>query len=221
MKLFLTRTRTPRWWIGLGLELGDDDSDSDLTIWTRTQHCFSLPCIFFTLVHSILTCWGMARWGWRWARLVACEASGMFPGSWPSSRSTCPSGTHHTQPRGVSDSTCSLWSCLVSLYIIAKQTLLYNDKRKQLLKMTFLVNEQKVSVMYMYIDINAISGCLDLNNFQQDECFCSKLGIQVEYAKFNLKTSLSQIWVIGQLLPFVIVQQYRSSNFVQLCQYLK
>ena len=41
------------------------------------------------------------------------------------------------------------------------------------LKMKFLVNEQNVSV------INAISGCLDLDIFQQDECFCSKLGIQV------------------------------------------
>ena len=85
------------------------------------------------------------------------------------------------------------------------QTVPYNDIRRQLLKMTFLVNEQNVSVMN--IDINAISGCLDFNIFQQDECFCSKLGIQVEYAKFNLKTSLSQIWVIGQLLPFGIVRQ--------------
>ena len=42
--------------------------------------------------------------------------------------------------------------------------LLYSDKRKQLLKMTFLVNEQNVSVMY--IDINAITLCLDLNIFQ-------------------------------------------------------
>ena len=38
-------------------------------------------------------------------------------------------------------------------------TLLYSDKRKQLLKMTFLVNEQNASVMY--IDINAISSNLD------------------------------------------------------------
>ena len=51
--------------------------------------------------------------------------------------------------------------------------------------MTFLVNEQNVSVMY--IDINAISLCLDLNIFQQDECFSSKLGMEVEYAKSNLK----------------------------------
>ena len=85
-------------------------------------------------------------------------------------------------------------------------TLPYNDKRKQLLKRTFLVNDQNVSVMY--IDINAISGCPDLNVFQQDECFCSKLGIQVDYAKSNLKTSISQIWIICQLLPFVIVGQH-------------
>ena len=69
--------------------------------------------------------------------------------------------------------------------------------------MTFLVNEQNVSVMY--IDINAISLCLELIIFQQDGCFCSKLGLEAEYAKSNLKTSLSQIWVICHLLPFVRV----------------
>ena len=41
----------------------------------------------------------------------------------------------------------------------------------------------------MYIYINAISGCLDLNISQQDECFCSKLGIQVEYAKSKSKNT--------------------------------
>ena len=61
----------------------------------------------------------------------------------------------------------------------------------------------------MYIDINAISLYLDLNIFQQDEYFCSKLGMGVEYAKSSLKTSLSQIWVICQLLPFVRVGQNR------------
>ena len=35
----------------------------------------------------------------------------------------------------------------------------------------------------------------------------------VEYAKSNLKTSLSQIWVICQLLPFVSVGQYQSMLF--------
>ena len=55
----------------------------------------------------------------------------------------------------------------------------YSDKRKQLLKMTFLVNEQNVSVIY--IDINRILSYLDLNIFQQDECFCSKLGMELEY----------------------------------------
>ena len=59
----------------------------------------------------------------------------------------------------------------------------------------------------MCIDINAISLCLDLNIFQQDECFCSKLGLEVEYAKSNLKTSLSQNWVSCHLLPFVRVGQ--------------
>ena len=83
----------------------------------------------------------------------------------------------------------------------------YSDKRKQLLKMTFLVNEQNVSVMY--IDIIAISLYLDWNIYQQDECFCSKLGMEEEYAKSNLKTSLSLIWVICELLPFVRVGQNR------------
>ena len=71
--------------------------------------------------------------------------------------------------------------------------------------MKFLVNELNVSAMY--IDINAISLYLGLNIFQQDECFCSKLGMEVEYAKSNIKTSLSQIWVICHLLPFVRVGQ--------------
>ena len=31
----------------------------------------------------------------------------------------------------------------------------------------------------MYIDINAISLYIDLNIFQQDECFCSKLGMDM------------------------------------------
>ena len=54
----------------------------------------------------------------------------------------------------------------------------YSDKRKPLLKMKFLVNEQNVSVMY--IVINAISLHLDLNIFQQGGSFCSKLGMYVE-----------------------------------------
>ena len=98
-------------------------------------------------------------------------------------------------------------------------TLPYTDKRKQLLKMKFLVNEQNVSVMY--IDINAISLCLDLNISQQDECFCLKLGMEVEYAKSNLKTSLSQIWVICELLPFVSAGQYTCSWTIKVAYSLK
>ena len=45
------------------------------------------------------------------------------------------------------------WSIqIVYIYVCI---LPYSDKRKQLLKMTFLVNEQNLS--FMYIDINAIS----------------------------------------------------------------
>ena len=56
----------------------------------------------------------------------------------------------------------------------------------------------------MYIDINAIPLYPDLDIFQQDKCFCSKLGMEVEHTKNHLKTSRSQIWVICQLLPFVL-----------------
>ena len=76
--------------------------------------------------------------------------------------------------------------------------------------MTFLVNEQNFSVMY--IDINAISLYLDLNIFQQDDCFCSKSGVEVECAKSNLKILISQIWVIYHLLPFVRVGQYNMQS---------
>ena len=46
-----------------------------------------------------------------------------------------------------------------------RTSLTYPDKRKQLLKMTFLVNEQNASVMY--IAIYAISLCLDLMSFSR------------------------------------------------------
>ena len=69
----------------------------------------------------------------------------------------------------------------------------------------------------MYIDINAISLCLDLNIFQQDECFCSKFRLEVEHTKSNLTTSLSHIWVICHLLPFVRVGQYRD---MCMCVYI-
>ena len=117
----------------------------------------------------------------------------------------------HWEHTGIIDMVCLLISCLFYAFCIRMSsthmaTLLpYNRKRKQLLKMTFLVNEQNVSVMY--IDINASRDVLTRIYFSRMPCFCSKLGIQVEYAKSNLKTSLSQIWVICQLLPFVSVGQ--------------
>ena len=61
--------------------------------------------------------------------------------------------------------------------------------------MIFLVNEQNVSIVY--IDINAISLCLDLIIFQQDDCFCSKFGLEVERAKSNLNITFSDL---GDLL---------------------
>ena len=43
----------------------------------------------------------------------------------------------------------------------------------------------------MYIDINVISLCLDLNIFEQDECFCSKLGLEVKHAKLVQSKNIS------------------------------
>ena len=39
--------------------------------------------------------------------------------------------------------------------------------------------------------------------------------MEVEYAQSNLKPSLSQIWVICQLLPFVRVGQYISIGLLK------
>ena len=41
-----------------------------------------------------------------------------------------------------------------------------------------------ITCTYIYIDINA--KCFDLNIFQQDECFCSKLRLDGEHAKSNI-----------------------------------
>ena len=81
---------------------------------------------------------------------------------------------------------------------------------KQVLKIKFLVNEQYGSIMY--IDINAISLCLDFNIFHLDGRFCL-IGLEVEHVKSHLKTSLSHIWVICDLLPFVRVGQSISDTF--------
>ena len=60
--------------------------------------------------------------------------------------------------------------------------------------MTFPVNEQNVSVMR--IDINALSLSLDLNIFQQDECSCSKLGMEVELLDKSLAQSRSNRYLL-------------------------
>ena len=52
---------------------------------------------------------------------------------------------------------------VVAHLLVVLAVLPYSDKRKQLLKMTFLINTQNVSVLY--IDISAISLCVDLNIF--------------------------------------------------------
>ena len=66
-----------------------------------------------------------------------------------------------------------------------------------------------------------ISICLDLTIFQQDECFCSKLGVEVECAQSNLKPSLPQIWVICHLLPFVRVGQIMALTWSVLLLFLQ
>ena len=52
------------------------------------------------------------------------------------------------------------WDNMVTTNHLDFSILPYSDKMKQLLKITYLVNEQNVSVMY--IDINALLWCLDL-----------------------------------------------------------
>ena len=52
--------------------------------------------------------------------------------------------------------------------------------------------------------------CLDLNIFQQDDV--SAQNSDWKYNKFNKKTSLSQIWVNCDLLPFVSVGQIASGQ---------
>ena len=42
---------------------------------------------------------------------------------------------------------------------------------------------------------------------KQDECFCSKLGLEVEDAKFNQKTQITQIRMICHLHPSAKVGQ--------------
>ena len=50
--------------------------------------------------------------------------------------------------------------------------------------------------------------------------FLLQLGLEVEYAKSNLKTSLSEIWVICHLLPFVRVGQYSIYTYFILLIFL-
>ena len=50
----------------------------------------------------------------------------------------------------------------------------------------FLINAQNVSIFYSAI--NEISQHLDFNVYQQDQGFCSQIGLPVEQAKINLQT---------------------------------
>ena len=109
-------------------------------------------------------------------------------------RMRCDASMHEPSP----------WKFACARSQLLQAILPYSEKRKQLLKMTFLINEQNVSVVYIvHIDINAISLCLDLNIFQQDQAFCSKFGLEVEQWLTPIwKTSRFQIWVLCHLLPF-------------------
>ena len=48
---------------------------------------------------------------------------------------------------------------------------------------------------------------LDLNISQKDESFCSKLGLEVEDAKFIWKALITRLWMICHILPYVKVGQ--------------
>ena len=88
----------------------------------------------------------------------------------------------------------------------ARSNLPYSDKRTQLLKITFLVNEQNVSVMY--IEINAISSWLKY--LSAGWVFLLQTWNEVEYAPSSIyETSLSQFWVICQLL---LLSEWGSNN---------
>ena len=86
----------------------------------------------------------------------------------------------------------------------------YFGKRKQVTKVTFLVKEQNVSVIST--DVNGISWCLTEHISQQDEYLCIKIGLEEEYIRQNMKTSIIQIWMVCHLLPFAKVGQYASST---------
>ena len=72
--------------------------------------------------------------------------------------------------------------------------------------MTFPVNEQNVSVMR--IDINALSLSLDLNIFSRMNDPAPNLEWKQNMNTSSKEKLLSQIWVICELLPFVMVGQY-------------
>ena len=83
----------------------------------------------------------------------------------------------------------------------------YFDKRKQLLKMSFLVNLWAKCVCHLHWHQCNLS--LWLKYFSAG-CFCSKLDLEVEPAKSNLKTSISQIVMICHLLAFVRIGQHKA-----------
>ena len=93
----------------------------------------------------------------------------------------------------------------------------YSDKRKQLLKVTFLVNEQNLFVMIVHWHYRCNIIILWLQYLSGVwVSLLPKIGVEVERANCNLKTSLShsQIWVICHLLPSVRVGQYNISSLL-------
>ena len=93
--------------------------------------------------------------------------------------------------------TQSTWLNHYSAVVWQKETTLEKDISRKWAKCVYHVHWH-----------NAILSSLDLNFFQQDECFCSKFGLEVENTKSDIKTLLSQIWEICDLLPFVRVGKY-------------
>ena len=80
----------------------------------------------------------------------------------------------------------------------------YFGKRKQVIKVIFLVNEQ-ICLSFTLTSMQ-YHDLFDLNIFQLDECFCSKLGLEIEHAK-TVQSKNIDISDLDDchLLPFVKV----------------
>ena len=91
-----------------------------------------------------------------------------------------------------------------SIYSMYYSALLWQKEASD--KSDILVKEQNVSVICT--DVNGISWCLTEHISYQDECLCIKFGLEEEHIRWNMKTSITQIWMVCHLLSFAKVGQY-------------